>query len=312
MAETILVTGVNGFLASHLVARICRAFPASSVIGIGRRPSYSGPPTEKNFEFVRADLLEHGSLQALPAHADTVVHFAGDRRTFVRPEDYSAQIHSNVLATENMADYAIRAGATRFFFASSVYVYSGCARMPFREDFLVYPRENLGVSKLAAEAILNARASSGYFAATSFRIFTAYGPGAGRDQFLSAAIRKLRSKEPVACFGNPDVERDFVHVEDIARAVVASLSASLGAEDSGYCILNVGSGQAVRICEVVGQLVEIMKVKKPIKFDATAFPVRVGDSNHAADLTNIRATLGWEPEISLGEGLRNLVGSFEE
>ncbi|MBT3926417.1 MAG: NAD(P)-dependent oxidoreductase [Rhodospirillaceae bacterium] len=311
-AQTIVVTGVNGFIAGHLVKKVCRTYPDALVIGVGRQAHRQGISELANLEYVSADLCDSGALTRLPEKADTVIHFAGDRRSFVPSGEYSDQIRTNILATSQLADYAIRARASRFLFASSVYVYSGCANIPFREDFTEHPRENLGVSKFGAEAVLNARSCAGHFSSTSFRIFTTYGPGASQDQFLSAAIQKLLSPEPVAAFGNPEMRRDFVYVDDVVDAVMKSLQMDAGGMGIiGNKALNIGSGKATSIRDVVTMLAEILNVTKPIEFDVDAFPAREGDNCHQADLTKIGDCLGWTPNTSLDEGLQKLVLSLD-
>lgn len=311
--QTILVAGASGFIAGHIVKKICCAYPDASVIGVARQSCPRKLLDLANFEYVAMDLLDSAALNRLPNHVDTIMHFAGDRRSFVPDTEFTEQIYSNVLLTSALADYAVRAKASQFLFASSVYIYSGCSKTPFREDCTEYPKENLGASKLGAEAILNARSNAGHFASTSFRIFTTYGPGTGHDQFLPIAIKKLLSPEPVATFGNPDIKRDFVYIDDVVEAVLKKLQAegSRQVRDAGNQTLNVGSGTATSIREVVALLAEILNVTKPIEFQENIFPAREGDNDHEADLNKVRFCLGWEPKTSLEQGLRELVLSLD-
>jgi nucleoside-diphosphate-sugar epimerase len=109
------------------------------------------------------------------------------------------------------------------------------------------------------------------------------------------------------------VKRDFVYVDDVVDAVMKCLQADLSeARNIGNQVMNIGSGTATSIREVVELLAEVLNVTKPINYDANAFPAREGDNCHEADLANIRACLGWEPKTSLYEGLRKLVRSLDD
>ena len=307
--DTILVTGASGFIGRHLVNRISDQLPGSTIVGVGRSPRSESFDGSDNTEYISADLLDDGANGKLPGRIDAVVHLAGDRRGFVSPDQYSQQIHSNVGLVSKMADYAINAGAECFLLASSVYVYSGTTGLPFKEDSPVRPKENLGASKVAAEAIVEARSCAGHFRGTAFRIFTTYGPGSSASQFIPVALRKLTSPEPEARFGNPDVKRDFVFVTDVAEALTAGLTHD---GVGPFRIYNVGSGEARRIRDVVQLIARIVETSKPIEFDGPETLSQSGDGDHHADVSLIRSELGWSPNIPLGEGLRTTIDSAKQ
>ena len=312
--QTILITGVNGFIAGHLLLKLCDLYPGASVIGVGRQLCPQELLNISNFEYVIADLRNTNFQTILPAKVDTIIHFAGDRRTFVPPSEYTSQINSNVLVTSQMVDYAIQAKASQFIYASSVYVYSGCETIPFREDFVnEYPKENLGASKLSGERILKSRSEAGHFTSTSFRIFTAYGPRMGSSQFLPIAVNKLLTTDSEAIFFNPEVTRDFIYVDDIVDAVIISLQRIQGRENVKQSeVFNLGSGTATSIREVINLLVNILNVSKPIRYDVNTKPSHQGDNDHQADLTKIKTCLGWSPRMPLEKGLRELIRSLAQ
>lgn len=305
----ILVTGASGFIGSKVAETLSKKFSDAVISGTGRSKSPFSPADPPNYKHIECDLMDSEIQKKLPDEIDVIIHLAGDRRTFVKPDELSKQAFSNILMTSHMADYAASAKVKLFLYSSSVYVYSGNKDIPFREEPLTIPRENLGATKLASEALLKARAFSGQFKAASFRMGTVYGPRSGATQFIPQAIMKLKSPDPAAKFGAGDVKRDFVYVDDVANAFTSAISVLLG-KDFNYEALNVGSGKAVSIREVVKVLAEELGTEKKIEFSIPADKGNKADTDHQLDLTRIRSVLGWQPEYSLAEGLRQTIINF--
>lgn len=305
--QTIVVTGASGFIGSWVVSALAAAAARSQVIGIGRRDAPPAAIAAPNVQYIACDLLRsEGWAGRLPGRVDGVIHLAGDGRTSVEPSAWTAQLEANAMLTARMADYAAAAKAPVFVLASSVYVYSGTARLPFVEEPIALPAEPLGASKLAAEALVNARAAAGAFHAMALRLFTVYGPRSQERQFIPEAIRKLRSSEPVARFRSPQRRRDFLYVEDAAAACLAALAARAA---QPYQAVNIGSGAGTTIAEVVAILARLLGVRKPIEFTEDLQPP-VGGGDHCADVTRSRAVLGWQPAVPLEEGLRRTVEPY--
>lgn len=305
----VLVTGASGFIGSWVVEALGASAPQASVIGLGRREISGTPSRPANYEYIRGDLLDRPGLRRLlPRHVDVVMHLAGDPRARLPVSEWGAQTAANVMGTSAAAEYAVEAGARLFVLASSVYVYSGVDAPPYREDRLELPAENLGAGKLAAEALLRARALAGDFRAVGLRVFTVYGPGSRPEQFIADAVRKLRSDEPVARFGPPDVTRDLVFVADVAAAFVATLR--LPEMPEPYLAINVGTGVETSVREVVQILARLVGVDKPVEFSTDQRAWRVGAVRQAADVSRARRVLGWEAGVPLEAGLRRTVDSL--
>ena len=304
----ILITGAGGFIGSKVACAMAKELGACAISGVGRNPQPVRHPPLPNYQYIHCDLLDRKALGALPDKIDFLVHLAGDGRTFIPPHEYSQQILTNVVMTSNVADYAVKAKAGLVIFASSVYVYSGVRSIPFQEDSIVLPAENLGATKLAAESLLKARANAGQFKVLSLRIFTVYGPGSRRKQFIPQAIEKLTGSDEVAKFGPSEVKRDFVYIDDVVRAFVCGLK--LERRDFSYDVFNVGSGIARSIKEVVRRLADILGTHKQISFDATGRPRHPADIDHQADISAARSALAWQPEISMDTGLKRTVESM--
>jgi len=307
--QNILVTGASGFIGSRVSQALASKFPDASIIGIGRKENAPTLSDLQNCEYISCDLSNTELMNRLPRQVDVVVHLAGDRRTFIKNDEYTRQMVSNTVMTSRIADYASSAGARLFIYSSSVYVYSGNSTIPFKEDDLCIPGENLGATKLASESLLKARAVSGQFKAASFRMGTVYGPRSGATQFIPQAIMKLKSPEPTAKFGAGNVKRDFIFIDDVANAFAAAVSVLLE-KDFTYEALNLGAGKAVSISEVVKVLSEEIGTGKKIEFSIPAGTGNKADTDHQLDVTRIHSVLGWQPEYSLADGLRQTIINF--
>jgi nucleoside-diphosphate-sugar epimerase len=305
----IIITGASGFIGSKVSQKLAEKIPNASIIGIGRNKFHPDHSPFPNYEYVTCDLLDTKMYKKLPRRADILIHLAGDRRTFVKPDEYSHQFDCNVMMTSNFADYAFSSQAELFIFSSSVYVYSGNSTLPFYENIIKLPGENLGATKLAAESLLKTRAVSGQFKVISFRIGTVYGPGASRGQFIPQAIRKLTSKDPIAKFGTGNVKRDFIFIDDVVTAFEAGIS--LIGQDISFEALNVGTGISTSIRNVVKVIADIVGTSKKIEFSSADRNKNKADTDHQLDRTLIRTVLGWHPRFTLEKGLRQTIKCFD-
>jgi UDP-glucose 4-epimerase len=304
-----VVTGSEGFIGSWVTQALLQEHPAAQVVGVGRCARECTAKGREGYEYVQCDVRDASALRRkLPADVQVVIHLAADGRTRLQSSDRGGQFDANLVGTNAVASYAAGTSADLLIFASSVYVYSGTPELPFREERVTFPQEHLGATKLAAEAMLCARARAGEFQVGSLRLFTTYGPGSKAHQFLPEAIRKLGGPGETAQFGAPNVLRDFVFVEDVARAFVRASSLAECTTEA-FVELNVGSGNGTSIQEVVAILARLLGSGKEIKFGPAVEAEPGAARDHCADISRISALLGWSPQITLEEGLSRLIMS---
>jgi UDP-glucuronate 4-epimerase len=249
-----------------------------------------------------ACVTDRAAMRPLLAGADAVVHLAGlagVRPSFADPARYT---RVNVEGTAVVQDLAIELGIDRLVFASSSSVYGNATPLPAREDApAIDPESPYAASKRAAELIASAacrRAPAMHCAA--LRFFTVYGPRQRPEMAITRFARAILAGEPITMFGDGSMRRDFTHVDDIVRGVLGALERA----PSGFRAYNVGSGAPVDLRVLVRLLGETAGVEPRVE----RAPVPLGDVEATfADVTRARVELGWEPRVSLDDGLRTVV-----
>ncbi|SBW24239.1 NDP-sugar oxidoreductase [Candidatus Protofrankia californiensis] len=303
--ERALITGVAGFIGSHLAAELLRQ--GWSVTGLDSRSAASDPVAGENlavltgdprFQFVRADVTV-SDLMILSEGVHAVFHLAalaGVRRSW--GDRFGDYLSCNVLGTQRLLEACAAADVPRLVFASSSSVYGQGGGKPSREDDQPLPLSPYGVSKLAAERLCLAYARQRRVATSviALRYFSVYGPRQRPDMAFSRIMRAAVSGRAMSLYGTGAQRRDFTYVSDVVAATIAAATADARAE-----VVNVASGRSVPLSEArraisrfVGSDVPAQRrVAQPGDVEATT-----------ADLTKATELLGYQPKVDLEEGLR--------
>ena len=299
----VLVTGGAGFIGAHT----CRALLA------------------KGHRVTAVDDLSHGKREAVPEGAellvvdvrdpklmtemerlrpDAVVHLAAqmDVRKSVADPLWDASI--NVLGTLSALESARRAGARRFVFASSGgAVYGEQDAFPATESHPRRPASPYGTSKLCGEEYVEHYKRAHGLSTLSMRYANVYGPGQdplGEAGVVAIFLHHLLGGRAPKINGDGLQTRDFVYVEDVARANV------LGVESTASGALNVGTARESNVVELADILVTATGGPRP-----THGPPAAGEQRRSViDPGLAKRTLGWEPRIGFEEGLQRTTEWF--
>jgi len=201
------------------------------------------------------------------------------------------------------------AGVRRVIFASSGAVYGEQEIQPVREDSIPNPTSPYAVSKLAAEYYLHTIAALWGMETVALRIFNAYGPGQqsriSHPPVIPAIVRQALSGGSIIVHGNGKQTRDFVFVDDVVRALINSASAP----NVNRLTINIGSGVATSINEVVETVGQVLgKELLPLHVSAESG----GVSRMCADLHRAQERLDYMPRITLEEGLRHVIQATQK
>jgi len=300
----VFVAGGAGFIGSHVSRALLEAGHQVTVfdnLSNGRRDLV--PPAAA---FVRGDLKQEQRLAAALAGHDVVIHLAAFVAVPTSIERPVAFAENNVVNTVRLLEAMRRAGVRRIVFSSSATVYGVPKRLPLREDEPVGVQSNpYGASKVAAEAFVAVYSQLYGFDATLLRYFNPYGPNELCEPETHAVpniVRAALADEPIPLYWQGEQVRDFIFVEDLARAHVAALPL----EGLGY--YNVGTEKGVKVKEILQAVTDILG--RPLRIDDRG--ERPGDVHaYYASAAKLRAATGWRAQVNLEEGLRRTVAYYE-
>jgi UDP-glucose 4-epimerase len=299
----VAVTGAAGFIGSHLCERLLAL--GHQVIGIDSFSDYyDRARKEQNladsranaaFEFKEIDLVD-ADLTRILTGAKVVYHLAG--QPGVRPSwggQFDLYLRDNILATQRLLESVKGLPIDRFVFAGSSSVYGDAEVFPTKESALPRPVSPYGVTKLAAEHLTLLYSKNFGLPAVSVRYFTVFGPRQRPDMAFSRFMQALVDDKAIEVFGDGEQTREFTYVSDAVEGTIKAATADVAGQ-----VVNLGGGSRVTVNEVLATLEEISGIKVHRQTLASA----PGDPRHTgASIDLARERLGWEPRVSLREGL---------
>lgn len=307
-----LVTGGVGFIGSHLCRALLARGDAVRIIDDFSNAPYPTAIKRANaaalsrdfpsLEVIEGCITDRALTATLVAGTDGVLHLAGlagVRPSFVDPARY---VKVNVEGTANLLDAAQRAGHELFVLASSSSVYGNATPLPALEDApAMVPESPYASSKRGAELVASAMLrKTPRMRCPSLRFFTVYGPRQRPEMAITTFLRAILTGKPIAIFGDGSMRRDFTHVEDIVRGILAAVDRAA----VGFRVYNLGSGAPVTLTDLVVAMGKAARRTAAVQHE----PVPLGDVDATfADITRAGAELGWAPQIKLDDGLATVV-----
>jgi UDP-glucose 4-epimerase len=305
---TVLFTGGAGFIGMHVIPMLLetgyqvRLF--DSMTHRANRDSVEALISGGDVELIEADVRYGGSVQRAMRGVDSAIHFAtvSINRSVADPDE---SIEINMIGNHNVFAAAAGEGVRRVVYASSASVYGEPDTLPMHEDGAVRPMTPYCISKLAGEHMLAFYERQKGLSWIALRFFNVYGPGQKTSAYYTSVINhfvnRIRNGEPPVIDGRGEQSMDFVHVTDVARAVVASLQA-----ERANLPINVGTGISTSIAQLAQILIDAVGADVEPIFN----PRDVLVTQRAADITRAREVLGWEPLVPVEVGLAELVNGL--
>lgn len=305
MATRVLLTGVTGFIGSHLAERLLGEGLEVHGIAVEPPPHPHLAAVADRVRIHPADLADLAGLRAAIAAArpDAVVHLAGQAIPSLAAQDAGGTVAVNVVGTANLLAALEDHPGTQLVYASSADVYGVPAQVPVAEDAPLRPTNVYAASKAAAEAVVREFGDRGTHPVVILRPANTNGPRQHPGLAASGFARQVAEAEaglaePVIRHGRLDAQRDFVDVRDVAAAYRAALDLRPERTET----YNVGSGAAVSVEHVLRTLVQLAHV--PVRTALDPARVRPGDATVVAvDPTRFRGATGWAPAITLERSL---------
>jgi UDP-glucose 4-epimerase len=305
-----LVTGGGGFIGSHLARALVQRGDAVRVLDNGLTGSRERiADVLANVEWMEGDIRDADTLRRACRGVEVVFHQAAVPsvpRTITEPEMTHA---INLTGTLNVLVAAREAGVRRVMFASSCAVYGNHPVSPKAESLPPQPLSPYAVHKLAAETYCSVWHTIYGLETVALRYFNVFGPSQDPRSDYAAVIPRfitaaLAGTSPTI-YGDGEQSRDFIYAGDV---VEANLRAAIAPTAAGKA-MNVGTGTSVTLNQLIGELELILERRiEPVYVEPRAGDVR----ESRADISLLRATLGWAPVTSLHDGLRHTVRAFVE
>jgi UDP-glucose 4-epimerase len=257
--------------------------------------------------FVEGDVRNESAVAEAIEGAEVVFHLAasvGNKRSIDHP---FADAEINVIGTLRILEAARREGVRKIVTSSSAGIFGELKTLPIREDHPVEPDSPYGCTKLCEEKQSLAYAKLYEMEAVCLRYFNVYGPNQRFDAYgnvIPIFVFQMLRRETVTIFGDGEQTRDFINVRDVVQANIKAAQA-IGISGA----FNLGSGGRITI----NTLVQMLKDASGIEPFVRNGPPRPGDVRHSlADISAAREAFGFEPEVSLAEGLKEYMDWAKE
>jgi UDP-glucuronate 4-epimerase len=293
-SKNILITGAAGLVGAAVVRRL--AVDEQVLIATDIRDA--NVPEGARFE--AADLTNQAAMAALLRNnaVDTVIHCGAISGPMVAADNPHLVASVNIGGTLNLAEAARKAGVKRFLALSSISVYGVQTTLdPVTEDAPLNANDVYGASKIAMEAILRAYRYDLGMPTIVLRIASVYGPGRTTDCFIRDLIRSAATGTAIELFEEGGLRRQFIHINDVVRGIVQSLSAGLWND----FVYNIGGGEWLTEREIAAVASPILP---RLQIAATQAPARCIDGYMGPlEFRRASATFGYAPQTSLSQGI---------
>lgn len=313
MSKKYLVTGAAGFIASQVSWKLLdHGHQVVAVDNINdyydvrlkdwRLTQLKEHSQTQNFRFHQLDIEDQEGLRKLfksEGQFDAVLNLAARAGVRYSMENPHVYLSTNAGGTLNLLECMRSSGVNKLVLASTSSLYAGQS-MPFAEDLAVNePLSPYAASKKAAELMAYSYHKLYGIDVSVVRYFTVFGPAGRPDMSPYRFIKWIAEEETIQMFGDGSQSRDFTYVEDIARGTVAAI------QEVGYEIINLGGGRnPVTLNAIIENLESLLGKKAKIAHK----PFHIADLKETwADIEKAKKLFGWEPRVSLGEGLEKSV-----
>lgn len=294
-----VITGGAGFIGSYITKLLLEKNHDVIVIDNMHTGKKENLPDSDKLEFFQVDVRNYVLLEKYLQNIDGIFHEAGLTlvpESFEKPEEYH---DVNVNGTKNIFEIGKKLGI-KIVYASSSSVYGDIETIPINEDNPKNPINPYGKTKVQKDELAEKFSKEGC-SIIGLRYFNVFGRGQTGTYagVITKFLDRLKNKTAPIIYGDGKQVRDFVSVEDVAKA---NLQAMLSNTKSGF--FNIGTGMTTTILELAELMIKISNNNvKPIFEESRKGDVRLSQ----ADISNTQKYLSWQAEIKLEDGLKKLM-----
>jgi len=303
----ILITGGAGFIGSNFVRHILGLKKGYSVVNYdkltyaGNLANLESIADNPNYRFVRGDICDLAAVEAAMIGCSAVVHFAAESHVDRSIYEPGPVIETNITGTFVLIQIARKIGIERFVHVSTDEVYGDMLPDAFAtEDSPLQPSSPYSASKASSDMLVRSYVRTYGFPGLITRASNNYGPYQFPEKFLPLLITNAIEDRPLPIYGDGKQQRDWLHVEDHCRGILAVLERGQIGE-----VYNIGG---LDIEENLTMAKRVLRVTGKPETLLTSVKDRPGhDRRYALDCTKMEKQVGWKPEIPLDEGLHRTI-----
>jgi dTDP-glucose 4,6-dehydratase len=314
MAKTLLVTGGAGFIGSNFVLYWLKNHPEDKIINLdkltyaGNLANLTTVENQPNYTFIRGDIGDKELVDKIMDDVDVVVHFAAEShvdRSIKNPELF---LETNIIGTQVLLDSALKNKVERFHHISTDEVFGALqlnTKEKFSHDTAYNPHSPYSASKAASDHLVRAYGTTYGLPYTITNCSNNYGEYQFPEKFLPLTITNLMENKTIPVYGDGLYVRDWLYVQDHCTAIDKVLTE--GKLKETYLI--GGLTEDVSNLEISKMIIKLMgKSEDSIEYVKD----RPGhDRRYAVDWTKINQELGWQPSVSLEEGIQKTIDWYK-
>jgi UDP-glucuronate 4-epimerase len=320
MKNRILITGVAGFIGSHLAEKLLNE--GEYIVGVDNFDSFyskdlklrnlkaiNESKNSNNFTFKELDICNVNDLEELKDSIDLIVHLAakaGVRPSIDNPEEY---IKVNISGTQNILDFMTNRGIKKIVFASSSSVYGNNLKVPFEEnDDVSRAISPYAFTKKSNEIQLHSYHHLFQIDVICLRLFTVYGPRQRPDLAIRKFIQKIQKNEEIEMYGDGSSGRDYTFILDIVEGVYNAIL-YIRNNSNTYEIINLGNSSPISLKKLINTIYSKLDNQQKIR----QLPMQPGDVERTyASILKAKRFLNYQPKIKLEEGIQQTINWLNE
>lgn len=311
MKKTVLVTGADGFIGSHLVELLVSEGYKVRALSQYNSFNYWGWLEDvaclKDIEVVSGDVRDPYFCKSITKDVDTIFHLAAliaIPYSYVAPDSY---IDTNVTGTLNICQAALENGVRRIIHTSTSEVYGTAQYVPIDEKHPLQPQSPYSASKIGADAIAMSFYNSFHLPLTIARPFNTYGPRQSARAVIPTIIGQIASGKRQIKLGDVTPTRDFNYVADTCRGFLALANCDQAIGET----VNIGSNYEISVGDTLKLIRELMN--SDVEFvtdDQRLRPEKSEVFRLWCDNTKIHQLTGFKPQFSIRDGLQSTIDWF--
>lgn len=326
--NSILITGIAGFIGFHLANYLAKQNPDVEIIGLDNLNDYYSVKLKqdrleilrknKNITFFKTDIADFDFLRNIAAshpNIDLVIHLAaqaGIKSSISHPFKYTT---SNLLGQVCVLEFLkLLPNLKKFIYASSSSVYSAFANdqlTPFKENMPISkPLSLYAATKQSAELIGDVYSRLFNIPMIGVRFFTAYGPFGRPDMAIYKIANLIANDQIVEIVSHGKISRDFTYIDDIIAGIIAITNHKVTSDSNGFQnqIFNLGTGVNTNIVDIVNIIANNLDKKAKIKYlAANSFEMQYS----LADISKAKELLNYQAKTDIKTGIDNFIKWYQ-